>query len=420
MKLLNRSIRSYLFYSIGVILISFPIFYYAIQHLIARDVDHSLKAQKTEILARLQREVNRDPFSMLDIFGPDIMLNRINIYTLHDTLYTVRKLNPDTGAPISYRILESNVLIRGNPYKIVLQNSLVNSEDLIKSIFMIIALLLIGIVGGLLFINRTLSGKLWQPFYKTLQTLRGFRVDGSVLLKLPETDVDEFTALNKVAETLTTTNQKLFESQKEFTENASHEMQTPLAIMQSKLELLMQTNPITEEQAALIADLANASQRMHRLNKSLLLLTRIDNSQFTEREEVEIDKMVSRLAVQYRTLAVQKNITVDLSVAESLKIMTNNTLTEILIGNLLGNAVRHNVDNGRVEVSLSGKTLKVANTGRPETLDETKIFTRFHKESADNNSIGLGLEIVRKICQINGFKIRYQFENHRHIFIVYF
>lgn len=420
MKLLNRSIRSYLLYAIGIIIVSIPIFYFAIKHLIARDVDHSLQAQRTEILARLQQQASRDPFSMLDIFGPDIMLNRINIYKLHDSLYTVKKISPETGDPISYRILESNVLIRGIPYNIILQNSLVSSEDLIKSIFFLIALLIIGIVGGLLAVNRILAGKIWQPFYHTLRSLRSFRVDGNEELSLPETDIEEFSDLNRVAETLITINQKLFKSQKEFTENASHEMQTPLAVMQSKLELLMQTNPITEEQSVLIGDLANASQRMYRLNKSLLLLTRIDNDQFTEQEEVSIDKVLSRLMDQYRAIGEQKNVSVRLLRIDPLKIKTNITLTEILISNLVSNAIRHNIQGGRVEVSLFENKLEVSNTGKPEPLDESKIFTRFHKESKDINSIGLGLEIVRKICQTSNFAVEYEFVNGLHTFIVSF
>lgn len=418
MKLLNRSIRSYLFYSIAILIISLPIFYFAIKGLVDRDVDNSLKAQRTEIIAQIHRMADRDPFEFLDIFGPDIMFNRINIYRAHDSLYTVRKLNPVTHEPISYRILESNVLIGGAPYKIVLQNSLVSTEDLIKGILLVILLLLIFIVGGLLIINRVISGRLWKPFYKTLQSLREFRVDSSGELSLPPTDIEEFSDLNKAASALTATNRKVFESQKEFTENASHEMQTPLAVLQSKLELLMQTNPLSEQQASLISDMNDASQRMHRLNKSLLLLTRIDNSQFTGKESVEAVQVIMKLVKQYQPAASQKNIRIETSVDETLRLTTNATLFEILISNLLSNAIRHNVFNGRVNISLKDKTLTVQNTGKPAPLDVSKIFTRFQKDSTDVNSIGLGLEIVRKICDFNGFAIRYDFSAQLHNFTV--
>ncbi len=420
MKLLSRSIRSYLFYSIGILIISLPIFYFATKHLIDRDVDNSLKAQRTEIIAQINRMANRDPFELLDIFGPDIVFNRINIYRSHDSLYTVQKPNPVTQKPISYRILESNVLIGGAPYKIVLQNSLVNSEDLMKNILLIILLLLVFIVGGLLVINRIISGKLWRPFYQTLQSLRNFRVDGSKTLSLPQTEIEEFADLNQVAETLTTTNKKLFKSQKEFTENASHEMQTPLAVLQGKLELLMQTNPITEEQASLISDMADASRRMHRLNKSLLLLTRIDNDQFADKEQLAVDEALRKFISQFTPVAAQRNISIEHSINDNFSIITNTSMFEILVSNLLSNAIRHNVENGKIIVRLENRTLKIQNTGKDQALDSSRIFTRFHKDSSDPHSIGLGLEIVRKICSLNGFDLQYSFKNQLHSFTVKF
>lgn len=420
MKLLNRSIQSYLFYSIGILIISLPIFYFAIKYRIDQDVDNSLKAQRTEIITRLDRIANQDPFALLDLFGQDIMLNRIRIFQTYDTLYTVRKPDPVSGLPISYRILESNVLIRGVPYKIVLQNSLVSSEDLIKSIVLIMLVLLVVIVGGMLIINRKISGKLWKPFYATLQYLRDFRVDGDNKVSLPLTDIEEFSDLNKAATSLTTTNQKLFFSQKEFTENASHEMQTPLAVLQSKIELLMQTNPLSEEQATLITEMADASQRMYRLNKSLLLLTKIDNSQFTEKETLSVSSLVTRIEKQYQPLATQKNILMNVDLAEDVKVTTNGTLLEIMVGNLLNNAIRHNVDNGIIKIRLQGGKLTVQNSGRKSPLDKEKVFTRFHKESTDSNSIGLGLEIVRKICALSNYSIDYGFVDNLHTFTVTF
>lgn len=420
MKLLNRSIQSYLFYAIGILLISIPLFYFVIQAIIARDVDKSLKAQRTEVIARLDRMTDRDPFALLDLYGPDVILNRINIYKSYDSLYTVSKRNPLSPEPISYRILESNVLIRGIPYKIMVQNSLVNSEDLIQSIVLIISLLLVVIIGGLLLINRIISGKIWRPFYQTLTYLRHFRVDSKQPVGLPNTSIDEFADLNRVVQSLTENNKKLYESQKEFTENASHEMQTPLAVMQGKLELLMQTSPLSAEQAALMGDMADASQRMYRLNKSLLLLTRIDNSQFAEREEILVADTIRRLVKQYESAMAGKEIIADLQLDDSLVLTTNKALLEILLSNLLSNAVRHNVSGGTIRVSLKDNKLMVQNSGRVTPLDSEKIFTRFHKESTDLNSIGLGLEIVRKICLINGYTIEYNFRDSLHTFTVRF
>ena len=418
MKLLNRSIQSYLLYAVGIFIISVPLFYFVIQQIISNDVDRALRLQKAEIVKRIERISDRDPFAILDAFGPDIIFNRLQSYRSYDSLYTVQKINPTTQYPVSYRILESNILIRGLPYNIVVQNSLVNSQDLIKSIVFIMALLLILIISGLLLINRRLSKKIWNPFNSTLTQLQQFRVDSAEPIQLQQTDIDEFADLNNAIGTLSENNRRLYMLQKEFTENASHEMQTPLAVLQTKLELLMQTDPITEEQAMLLGELSDATQRMSRLNKTLLLLTKLDNNQFAEKEEVDIKETVEKIIHQYREALDAKHLRLTAQPVEPVYCRMNKTLAEILISNLLSNAIRHNIPSGEITVTLQQGILIISNTGRQEPLEQEKIFTRFQKNSTDSNSIGLGLGIAHKICELNDFTLEYHFQNGLHCFSV--
>lgn len=418
MKLLNRSIQSYLVYAAGIFIISVPLFYFVIQQIISNDVDRALRLQKAEIVKRIERISDRDPFAILDAFGPDIIFNRLQEYRSYESLYTVKKLSPATQYPVSYRILESSILIRGLPYKIVVQNSLVNSEDLIRSIVFIMALLLGLIIGGLLLINRRLSRKIWTPFNNTLTQLQQFRVDNPEPIQLQKTNIDEFTDLNNAIGTLSETNRRLYTLQKEFTENASHEMQTPLAVLQSKLELLMQTNPINEEQAALIGELSDAALRMSRLNKTLLLLTRLDNNQYTEKEHVDIKEIIEKILHQYSDAISAKNLQLTIDSLAHVYCKMNKTLAEILVSNLLSNAIRHNVPSGVLLITLQHQVLTVKNAGQNGSLDQSKIFTRFQKSSTDSNSIGLGLGIARKICELNNFTLQYYFQNELHCFSV--
>lgn len=420
MKLLNRSIQSYLVYAIGILIIAVPLFYIAIQRIISGDVDRALRLQKAEIVQRVERMADRDPFAVLDIFGPDIIFNRLQVYRIYDSVYTVKKFNPVTQTNISYRILESNILIRGLPYKIVVQNSLVNSQDLIKSIVIIMALLLLAIITGMLWINRRLSKSLWRPFNQTLAGLKQFRVDSPEPILLPVTDIDEFADLNNAVASLSDNNRRLYQLQKGFTENASHEMQTPLAVLQGKLELLMQTNPLTPAQAKLIEELSDAAQRMGRLNNALLLLTRIDNQQFTDKEAISIDELLQKVLLQYEDAIASKQLQLTVAPLHPTPVIMNRTLAEILLGNLISNAIRHNHPSGVFFLSLSGQTLTIKNSGHPAPLDETKVFTRFYKESADKNSIGLGLGMVKKVCTLNNFTLQYRFEEGLHCFSVHF
>lgn len=418
MKLLNRSIQSHLFYAIGILIISVPLFYFVIQRIISHDVDRALRLQKAEIVNRIERVSDCDPFAILDALGPDIIFNRLQAYRSYDSLYTLQKINPVTQYPVSYRILESNILIRGLPYKIIVQNSLVSSQDLIKSIVLIMALLLVTIIAGMLLINRKLSKVIWKPFNNTLKELQRFRVDNPNPISLQKTDIDEFADLNQVVTVLSENNRSLFLLQKEFTENASHEMQTPLAVLQSKLELLMQTTPISQQQAELIEALFDATQRMGRLNKTLLLLTKIENNQFAEKENVAMQEVIRNVLFQYEQSISGKHLKLHAEEIEPVYCCMNKTLAEILVSNLIGNAIRHNIIAGEIIITLKRGELTVKNTGSPESLEEEKIFTRFHKNSADKNSIGLGLEIVKKICVLNQFDLSYQYQEGKHNFSV--
>lgn len=224
--------------------------------------------------------------------------------------------------------------------------------------------------------------------------------------------------MNNAIKTLSETNRRLYVLQKEFTENASHEMQTPLAVLQSKLELLMQTNPINEEQAVLIGELSDASLRMSRLNKTLLLLTRLDNNQYTEKEDVDLKEIVERILDQYTEAVNAKSLQLIIEPLEHVYCRINKTLAEILVSNLLSNAIRHNIQSGKLFVSLQQQVLTVKNDGQNEPLDQSRIFTRFQKNSTDSNSIGLGLGIALKICQLNNFTLQYHFQNGLHCFFV--
>lgn len=419
MKLLDRSIRSYLLYAIGILVISIPLFYLVIQGIISRDVDKALRMQKTELVKGIERTADRDPFAILDAFGPDIFLNRLRVYHTFDTIYTTQKINPATQRYVSYRVLESNVIIRGLPYKIIVQNSLVNSQDLIKSIVLIIAILLLLIITGMLFINRILSQKLWRPFDHTLKQIQKFRVDNPQPMKLRTSGIDEFNSLNKAITTLADNNRQLFFLQKEFTENASHEMQTPLAVLQGKLDLLMQTNPITNEQALLISELSDASSRLSRLNKTLLLLTKIENNQFAEKESVSLADIIEKTLLQFTPAMESKGISLQKEL-EPIDLRMNKTLAEILFNNLYSNAIRYNIPEGKIMIKLSREAVCISNTGAPTPLDPDKVFQRFYKSSTDKNSIGLGLEIVHKICTLNGFGLQYTFSNGMHRFRINF
>jgi signal transduction histidine kinase len=239
-------------------------------------------------------------------------------------------------------------------------------------------------------------------------------------LDLAGSSVEEFADLNKALDVLTSRARQAYESQKEFTENAAHELQTPLAILQGKLELLMQTSPLNAEQAGLIDELADASGRMLRLNKSLILLSQIDNKQFPETEEVNLDEVVNHFVYEFSEQVAQKRLSLSVKMEQEVILRANRVLIEILIRNLLGNAIRHNTPGGSISIHGTVHDLTIRNSGRASSLDKEKVFTRFQKESTDSSSIGLGLEIARKVCDLYGYVLNYEYKGGEHCFEVVF
>jgi signal transduction histidine kinase len=207
-----------------------------------------------------------------------------------------------------------------------------------------------------------------------------------------------------------------YKNQKKFTENASHEFQTPLAIIKGKIDLLLQENTLKEEAMTLLISIEEATSRLSRINKSLLLLSKIENQQYEKTDTVAVLPVLEKVKALNEDFILDKNIElVDEAIAE-LDFKINSELCFILISNLIQNAIRHNVKNGQITISIKDQALLISNTGSLEALNEVSIFERFEKKSSNVNSIGLGLAIVKEIANANSIEVVYRYENNRHTF----
>lgn len=420
MKLLQKTIRSYFIYSVIILLVAIPVFYIVIQGIVREDVDEDLMNTKEILKPKIADALLNNTIGQLNFLDHDVSVSLSTSLKEFDTLSTIEIFDTISKELVPHRLLTSHFTINGKPCMLQVKTSLVDNDDLIASIVKVQIILLLLLLAGLFIINRNLSKKVWMPFYTTLNKLRNYKVEHHEPLALSKSAITEFNDLNKSLQELTERTHQSYISQKEFTENASHEMQTPLAIFQSKLELLMQTTPLNEEQAGLMSDLADAGQRMARLNKSLVLLTKIENSQFADKENISLNTCIENFILLYQPQINEKQIIVVYEASTNEIIHANTALIEILISNLLGNAIRHNNVGGSIKVQILSGELILENIGRQTALDETKIFQRFQKESTDNNSIGLGLEMVKKVCSINNYDVTYKFLNNLHRFTISF
>lgn len=419
MRLLDRTIIKYLVYSAVVVLIGIPAFYFVINKLFIDDIDETLVLRKNDLRRKIEKVSSPKDVKILETFDRNIEVRPLS--KMHaDTLYYVTQFDSLENELEPYRALSSVVTLQGQQYELILRISLVENEDLIETIVTIQAVLLILLLAGMLIINWQISKQVWKPFYSTLEKLRQFELDKNPVLQLGKSTTKEFEDLNRAITQLAEHNYKTYLNQKEFTENASHEMQTPLAVFQTKLELLMQSKGLSEEQATLIQSLTDATNRLNRLNKSLLLLSKIDNNQFPEIEPVKISGLTNATLDQFRDQLNGRSIQVNFLFSEERVISGNKTLMEILFSNLIANAIRYNNDQGILEIKMENKAWTVSNTGDRLSIHREKIFERFQKGDHTSVGTGLGLAIVKKICDRSGFTIEYDFKNDRHIFSLTF
>jgi signal transduction histidine kinase len=296
--------------------------------------------------------------------------------------------------------------------------ALVENSELVLAIGLIQSSLIIMLAGGLILLNSSMSKRIWRPFYETLDQLKAYQVDRNESIVHKTTDISEFNDLNATVAKLTQRSRKAYLDQKEFIENASHELQTPIAIFQSKLDTLMQASALSDTDASTISELEATASRMARLNKNLLLISKIDNHQFETRETINIQDVVKHLLTHLDAISSTQGISIATQISPYM-VHANRTLVEILISNLLNNAVRHNISGGHIRVELREGVLQISNSGDAHPRDPARMFARFGKDSNNSESTGLGLAIAKDICKVQGFELNYSY-NGEHIFTVQF
>lgn len=276
------------------------------------------------------------------------------------------------------------------------------------------------LITAIVFITaRILSKFILKPFHHAIDGLQKFSIQKKERLELLPTSTKEFKKLNEFLKTMTDKALEDYASVKEFSENASHEVQTPLAIIQSKIELLAETD-INENQAILLTDIQNSIDKLSRINRSLILLTKLNNNEFLTNKELKFCTVEKEALCMYSDHLALKNITLNRNSEKNVYVKIHPTLAEILLSNLLSNAIRHNLEGGKIEINLTKNYFQVSNTGLPPDVPPNELFKRFKKSNQSQESIGLGLSIVKQICEVNNFFVQYDFADGWHTITVYF
>ncbi len=297
---------------------------------------------------------------------------------------------------------------RGTPYQVTVRRPIMDEVHVLQGVLALTILLTLLLVLALYYANRLVSKELWQPFNDTLAGLRNYQLEQMEPVAFPGTNITEFAELQEALGRLMERIQSDYFALKEYTENTTHEIQTPLAIIRSKLELL-QDHPLSVEQLRLVNAANQAVTRLSRLKEALVLLVRIRNGQYLNPEPVRLDTMLAERLTHFGELMELKALQVHALTDEPVTLLINPLLAEILLDNLISNAIKHNLTGGTLAVRLTTRSLAIRNTGEAPLQPTAAFFDRFVKSDPRSRSLGLGLAIVKAICETNALKITYDF-----------
>ncbi len=419
--LLSKSFLS-IFISTAIVLIaSGPLFFMLMEKFYMNDIDEVIKYRSMQFKEEQLPLLSHIEINTWNRYNPDVQVLEFNPNTKINKPYNIVYLDKRKKVEVNYRVLNTLVNLDHHIHILHIRVPMIDRDDLIENISVQHSLLAIFILVALLILHRTSSKKLWRPFYETLDQLKEFNMQKNYVPILTKSNTKEFEQLNENLIKLMNKALTSFNTHKHFIENASHELQTPIAVFKSQLDLLLQDPNLTEEQTKVVQALYNNTSRISKLNKNLLLLAKIDNQQFEDQELVQVHRMVDDFYIQFKEIAQHKDADIVTSVVP-VTIRTNKALLEIALSNLISNAIRYNKPYGGVIIiDLTATSLTVTNSSVHDKLDENCIFQRFAKtKCGQQKRNGLGLAIVKQICDYNHWRITYNYTEGRHSFTIRF
>jgi signal transduction histidine kinase len=418
MKLTTKTSLWYLFVTTLIIFLGTGIFFFILKDLLDEEATETLYKEKDDILRFISNE-QRLPDNMLFI-GDDVIFTETTARipeSIKDTLIAYRYEDQELSP---FRRLQFPAEIQGKKYSISIMRSLFEVNELIEALTYAVVILAIIIMIILFVTNRWVFRRIWRPFYLTVKALSRFQANQTEPLELTSSTTHEFQKLNKSLRTLTENVQRDFQNMKAFSENAAHELQTPLSIIQNSAEALFQNQDLTETQALHINNILQATHRLSRLNKSLLMLSRIDNKHFQEASPVDVSALLKQKLEYYLSLAKEHNHVFVITIQKNVVINIHPDLAAILFQNLIDNAIKHASAESQIVLTLTDTYFEIRNHGAPLKSAVEKLYHRFYKESRRSDSTGLGLAIVHSIIQTTGLKLQYQYEADNHVFRIIF
>jgi len=415
MKLLTRFSLVNLFVMVGIFLASSLIIYKFTQVILIREIDADLRGVEEKVSSYVKQYNSLPKGFALDeeiISFANTGQRKVSRRSELTQMFSQRENKMHNFMRLDFPLWFNN-----NWYTVTIAKPLEGMHHLSKALITISVLTILIIIIISVVLNSILLRRLWRPFYKSMDMMRSFKLGSTDLLAFPETSISEFAFMNDSLALATEKARQDYLTLKEFTENASHEIQTPLSIIRAKLDMLIQEKDLSKNQSELVKEAYTSIKKLSRLNQSLLLLAKIENRQFDNKEIMNLKEKVEEKIDQFRELWQNKGISIKFSLTESYLEMSPELL-DILLNNLFSNASNHNTPSGLIAIELKQNEFAISNSGLNGALDEKKLFTRFYKTAVNSNHNGLGLSIIKQISKVSALTTRYKYSENRHSFIL--
>ncbi|MEO6000733.1 MAG: HAMP domain-containing sensor histidine kinase, partial [Chitinophagaceae bacterium] len=418
MRLLTKTTLYFLLAMVPMLAAGGFYLYFQFSKELNNEMDDELVNDELQWVRYLENETeNNGPFVLKT---PELTIFPVNApLTTYAEIKDTYVFQEISNVKVPYRQLSQVVPVNGIPYQIIIRKSQLEKSVLFTNVTRIMLFVFIGLFAATLLFNWFISTRLWMPFQHSLQKIRQAELTQMETMHFEDTSIKEFNELNSSLNAMANKIHMDYVNMKEFTEDAAHEMQTPLAVAQSRLELLLQDNNLTDEQVDSILQASTAIKRLGKLNQSLLLLAKIENNQYDTNETISLVSITNNYLQLFEEIIKDKHIVIEKNVTGDCIVKMHPLLAESLISNLIGNAVKYNYPGGLIIISVTDSTYSISNTSNLSAIEPKQLFKRFKKfkEQADNSN-GLGLAIVKKIIDTHNLTIRYNYENGKHEFSI--
>ncbi len=414
MKLLTRTNRFYLIFILLLSPIMIAVDYYIIRYFVYTEVNDILKHESERIISYAESENALLPSSYID--------NTLQVketYQLAPSFRDTLIFDSHFNKLIPYRKFDFVVQVGDEKMKVTVKHILLEAKKLILWLFLSTVFILALMLVGLFLINQKISSWAWGPFYRNLSKLKKYDITQKNRVHLEASGISEFEALNQVISSLMNQVENDFQNLKEFNENISHEMQTPLAIIRNKMVLLLESQSLKEKEFQWVQAAYQEVNKLSKIGKSLTLISRIENQEFTRMDSIDlratIDNIIGNMEeiVQFKKLEMTAKL-------DQVKVKCDPILANILFTNLIKNAIQHNREGGYIRMQLNEEKFEIENSGQVLNTGTAQLFHRFQKGNTATDSLGLGLAINQRICEIYGFKLDYTHQDGQHIFSLFF